>query len=111
MATFTIAPDFNSSVAIKPRVLAAQFGDGYAMRAGDGINTRADEWQLTFSSRTAAERDTIMAFLGARNGTEPFDWTAPDGTAGRWTCPEWGYAPNTAAANTITARFVRDFAP
>lgn len=111
MATFTIAPDFGSPLSVKPRTLAAQYGDGYAMRAQDGINARPDEWQLTFSARTPAERAAIMDFLDARNGTEAFDWTAPDGTAARWVCPEWSYTPDTAAANTITARFVRDYAP
>ena len=93
MATFTIAPDFGSPVTIKPRTLGAQYGDGYSMLALDGINTRADEWQLTFSSRTAAERDAILSFLAARNAVEPFDWTAPDGTVGRWLCAEWDYPP------------------
>lgn len=112
MATFTIAPDFGASLAVKPRTLEAKFGDGYTSRALDGINAaRPDEWQLTFSGRTAAERDAILAFFDARAGIEPFDWTAPDGAAARWVCPEWGYSPNNAAANTITARFVRDFAP
>ena len=111
MATFTHAPDFGSPLTAKPRVLEAQYGDGYAMRVQDGINARPDEWQLTFSARTTAERDAILSFLAARNGVEPFDWTAPDGTAARWHCPEWSYAPNSAAANTVTAKFVRDYTP
>lgn len=111
MTTFTIAPDFGASMSLKPRVLTAQFGDGYAQRLGDGINTQGEEWSLTFSSRTAAEFDAILDFLEARGGTEAFDWTSPRGTVGRFVCPEWAYVPNNAASNTVTARFVRDFAP
>jgi phage-related protein len=111
MATFTIAPDFGASMSLKPRVLVAQFGDGYAQRVGDGINTRAEEWSLTFSARTAAEFGAILSFLEARGGVEAFDWTSPRGTVGRWVCAEWGYSPDTAASNTVTARFVQDFAP
>lgn len=111
MATFTIAPDFGASLTAKPRVNEAGYGDGYTQRLADGINALGEEWQLTFSARTAAERDAILAFLKARNGTEPFDWTSPSGTVGRFVCPEWGYSPINAASNTITAKFVQDWAP
>ena len=109
MATFTIAPDFGASVSLKPRVLTAQFGDGYQQRLGDGINIRAEDWQLTFSARTPAERDQILSFLEARNGVEAFDWTSPRGTVGKFVCAEWNHSPNSAASNTVTARFTQVF--
>ena len=31
---------------VKPRVLKAQFGDGYEMRVRDGINNTPREWSL-----------------------------------------------------------------
>ena len=109
MAIFTIAPDYSVTMAVKPRVLVGQFGDGYQQRVADGINTRGEDWQLTFSARTPAERDQILAFLEARGAVEAFDWTSPRGTVGRFVCPEWGYVPVSAAANTVTARFVQVF--
>jgi phage-related protein len=111
MATFTTAVDFGAQLSEKPRVLTAQFGDGYQQRLGDGINIAPEEWQLTFSARTAAERDTILAFLSARNGVESFDWTSPAGTVGKFVCPEWSYVPNKAVANTVTALFRQVFEP
>lgn len=111
MATFTIAPDFSSSVTVEPRVLRSQFGDGYQQRVGDGINARAEKWSLRFSARTATERDAILAFLVARNGIESFDWTSPSGTVGKFVCPAWNYTPDSAATNTVTATFEQVFEP
>jgi phage-related protein len=111
MSTFTVPPDYGAQLSDRPRVLLAQFGDGYAQRALDGINAAPEEWSLTFSARTPAERDTILAFLEARNGVEPFTWTSPRGTVGKWVCPEWTFSPINAAVNTITARFVQDYSP
>lgn len=109
MAAFTVSPDFGAQLNKKPRVLTAQFGDGYIQRVGDGINIAPEEWSLTFSARTSTERDTILAFFVARNGIEAFDWTSPSGTVGKFICPEWAYTPVTAASNTITAKFKQVF--
>lgn len=111
MATFTTAPNFGAQLTVKPRVLTSQFGDGYSQRVADGINARPESWALTFSARTNSERDTILAFLEARNGVESFDWTSPRGTVGKWICSEWGYVPDNAATNTVTATFTQVFDP
>lgn len=109
MATFNIAPDFASDMTERPRVLESRFGDGYTQRTGDGINIRPQTWALKFSSRTRAERDTILAFLRNENGITSFDWTPPGGSAGKYVCREWRYSPNSAADNTITATFEQVF--
>lgn len=105
MATFTIAPDFNSPLSVEPRVLTAQFGDGYSQRTGDGINIAPRTWALTFSSRTTAEKDVIDSFLQARNGIESFDWTPPTGAAGKFLCKAWQVTPQNAVTWSITATF------
>lgn len=109
MATFTTAPDYGVQLSVKPRVRQAAFGDGYTQRVADGINTQAEEWALTFSARTASERDTILVFLEARNGVESFDWTSPAGTVGKFICLEWTYVPANTATHTITAKFTQVF--
>ena len=109
MATFTTAPDYGVQMSVKPRVRLAAFGDGYSQRVADGINTQPEEWSLTFSARTTSERDTILAFLEARNGWESFDWTSPAGTTGKFICPEWTYTPANTATHTITAKFQQVF--
>lgn len=109
--TFTPAADFGATLDKKPRVRTAQFGDGYQQRVADGINIAPESWSLTFSARATAERDTILAFLEARNGVEAFLWTSPRGTAGKFICPEWGASPQSAAAHTVTAKFVQVWEP
>lgn len=109
MATFTIAPDYGVQVSERPRVLTAQFGDGYQQRVGDGINIAPEQWDLRFSVRTAAERDSLLAFFAARNGVESFDWTSPVGTVGKFVCPEWTYVPISVTNNTVSAKFVQVF--
>lgn len=109
MATFTYTPDNSAQLAVKPRVLQAQFGDGYRLRVADGINVRPRQWRLTFNTRTDAEMAPIVAFLEARNGVEAFDWTPPLGTAGKWICEEWGQTVVRFGINDLSATFVEVF--
>lgn len=104
MATFTWIPQ-TASKTVEPRVRRAAFGDGYEQRVASGINTRPATWSLTFS-RIAADINAIEAFLIARNGTESFDWTDPDGTAIKATCAGWTRTPNAGmASGMISATF------
>jgi phage-related protein len=109
MTTFTTAPDFAAAMTVKPRVRLARYRDGYGQRQADGLNTQADEWQLSFAGRTVSERDTILGFFSARNGVEAFSWTSPRGAAGRYVCSEWAASPTGPQSWTITARFARVF--
>lgn len=82
-----------ASRELEPRVLVAQFGDGYAQRRPNGINTQDEIWSLTFNNRTAAVAQAIDDFLKARNGVDVFVWTPPRAsTARNVICPEWSLA-------------------
>ncbi|MBL1759211.1 phage tail protein, partial [Klebsiella pneumoniae] len=45
---FTWSPRVNPQQTVNFRVRKAQFGDGYAQVCGDGINTRSQDWELSF---------------------------------------------------------------
>ncbi|MCP6536485.1 phage tail protein, partial [Klebsiella pneumoniae] len=45
---FTWSPRVNPQQTVNFRVRKAQFGDGYAQVSGDGINTRSQDWELSF---------------------------------------------------------------
>lgn len=109
--TFTPAVDYGSHLSKKPRVRAAQFGDGYQQRVGDGINTAPEEWAINFTGRTAAEANEILNFLEARAGVEAFWWVSPRGTVGLFICPEWTHAPSSYSSHSITAKFQQVFQP
>ena len=108
MATFTWPPAYQASATVSPRVLSGMFGDGYAQRIADGINTMPRRWSLTFNNVLSISNE-IDAFLTARRGYESFDWTPPDGIAGKFTCREWNYSHVAPNARTITATFVEVF--
>jgi phage-related protein len=91
MPTFTYQPDNMAQLTENPRVLRAQFGDGYMQRVGDGININPRKYQLSFNTRSTAEIAPIVAFLEAQNGIYSFDWTPPDGVAGKWITPDGGW--------------------
>lgn len=105
MATFTATPDFSAQVTKSPRVRSVRFGDGYEQRLAYGLNTQPQSWDLTFAMRTDTEAGEIDAFLSARNGVESFDWTPPNGSAGKYICREWRRTLDRANLNTVSARF------
>jgi len=92
----SLAPDFASGVdvRVKPRVLKAEFGDGYEQIAGDGLNNMPMEGTLTWSSLTTSQADAIVAFFVARQGFEAFEYTLPwESSARKWRCGEWQRSP------------------
>jgi len=110
MTTFTYTPDFGAQAAYKPRVRVTAFGDGYEQRVADGINVRAQVWNLQFNNRTNTEAGNILTFLEARNGVEAFDWTPPnESTAIKVVCREWTKTVARANLNNVSASFQQVF--
>jgi phage-related protein len=52
-----------SSLSIDYRTLTSQFGDGYVMNAGDGVNTKIVTWNVQYNNLTEANYTTMMTFL------------------------------------------------
>ena len=71
-------PDKSMSKQSTPRVLVANFGDGYEQRIADGINTLNETYSLTFATRLKADIDDIVAFLDGKKGVNNFTLTLPD---------------------------------
>ncbi len=105
MTTFSYAVDWAAQVAVKPRVLKAQFGDGYDQRVADGINISPRIYRLEFKNRDDDERDDIIEFFEAANGVNSFDWTPPVGSSGVWVCEEWSESPTQVDRTTISTMF------
>jgi phage-related protein len=77
----TAVPDKNLSLASKPRVLIAKFGDGYEQRISDGINSMEESFSVSFKTRTKEEIDEIKLFLESKKGVGSFDFTYPESNA------------------------------
>lgn len=104
----TYDPDWGIERAYKPRVLKAEFGDGYAQRAGDGINNNPVVINATWTHASTAEKDYIVDFFAARKGYESFFYTyADEASAKAYVCEEWSYTHNDAGGYTITATFTQ----
>lgn len=111
MATFTYTPSFSAALSEKPNIRTVKFGDGYEQRLAYNLNYQPKEWSLQFAMRTNTERDNILSFLRARGGVESFDWTDPNGYAGKWICESWTVSQESYNFNNIDATFRQVFEP
>jgi phage-related protein len=84
-------------------------GDGYEQRAPDGINNLEQKWSLRFETRTTTEANAITSFLETQAGVVAFDWTAPDGTVGKWVCQTWNKTPSNFNNWSVAAVFERRY--
>ena len=113
MATFpatVTAPYAGSSVSSEARVLKATFGDGYAQRAADGINTITDQYQLTWENIDRSEALIIINFLRSMGGYQSFYWTPPGESVARlWTCDKWQRNNVSGVLDTVNATFTECF--
>jgi len=89
---FTWFEDWGGEQAHKPRNFIMQLGDGYVERAGNGINTDLPAYTITFSGRTTAEAQAIMAFLvtTCAAGVIAFQFQPyGDAVSSLWTCNDY----------------------
>jgi phage-related protein len=71
-------PDKSMTKQSAPRVLVANFGDGYEQRIADGINTLNETYTLNFATRLKEDIDDIVVFLDGKQGVSNFTLTLPD---------------------------------
>jgi len=109
LPVFLPKPDYSTKAGTAPRISKVDFGDGYAQRMGRGFNTMLETVNVTFSGRTDAETEQILAFFMERGGVEPF--LARIGTDANMppkkyvTEGEWTRTWDAFGSNTITATF------
>ncbi|WP_234775011.1 phage tail protein [Paraburkholderia tropica] len=107
---FTWAPtvdSFSGDTTLRTRT--AQFGDGYAQKAADGINNRSTSFSLKFAG-DASKLTAIYAFLDARGGATSFLWTPPLREQLLFTCEKYTEPVKDGNVYTMTATFDQSFA-
>lgn len=77
--------DKGFSESPEPRVLKAQFGDGYEQRIVDGINNIPRTWQMTFANRTKGDIDKLYKFFNTLAGVDTCKLTVPHAVDGEET--------------------------
>jgi phage-related protein len=66
-------PSYNWSVDVEPRLVTAQFGDGYVQRVIDGINPNKYTWNLNFNGRRDSVITAMLSYLAGLKGVSfPF---------------------------------------
>ena len=108
MTVFVWIPTYGSTLTVQPEVHvipADQFGSDAERRIQVGTQHIRRVWSLSFENRPSATADAIEAFLSARAGLESFDWTPPQGVAGKWVCSEWSSNPTSPSTRTVSASF------
>lgn len=100
-------PSYPLERQLAPRVKMAKLGDGYTQSAPDGLNYKLYTWSLTWENLTEAEKNTIEAFLEARNGYETFLWTDTDSVQFRVKAPSWTRTETAPKIFTIQVNFTQ----
>ena len=73
-----VTPDRGVSTVQTPRILSANYGDGYEQRVAAGINNLPESWSLSWNSRTNAQANKIIKFLEDQAGVSSSNWSPPD---------------------------------
>lgn len=107
MDTFAWIPDSGAGEKAAPRLLSAQFGEGYNQSAPDGLNFDMRPRNLSFSDRSISEATAIDVFLSGKNGCTTFLYThATTGVTKKYRCQDWNVV-DSGNLRTITATFVQ----
>lgn len=94
----------------KPKVLMAQFGDGYSQRAADGLNNDPRVRQMSWTNLTGAEKTSIYDFFKARNGVQAFYYQEWDEASPKvFICTEWKVIDVAYNTYTVNATFQEVF--
>lgn len=105
-----VPPTAGATVAVRPRVRVAQFGDGYSQRTRDGLNAQPQQWSIEWSPVSQTDAETIVEFFAARGGVEAFRFTPPGQTVQRvFICPSWTITYRGAQLADVSASFVEVF--
>jgi len=118
-------PDKGYTRQTQPKILMAQFGDGYSQRLIDGINPLKETINVSFKTREKAEIDHIISFFESKGGVTAFtftvnqqyyaspgtssetDVTSSDELALKVICSSWNKTHDYADYWSATATFTR----
>lgn len=73
-----------STSTLDQKAFVSQYGDGYQQRAAVGINNQFYRWDVQINYLSLADRAIMVSFWQAHGRVVSFDWTPPNGTAGKY---------------------------
>ncbi|WP_250125508.1 phage tail protein [Chroococcidiopsis sp. CCMEE 29] len=104
--TYTILAD--SGAQISRRVRKVQYGDGYTMRALDGLNNVIKSWDVTFTQGTSGDMWELEQIILNDMGIVPTLWQAPDeNVPSRWMIENYRKTIRAGMIVEISVNFTR----
>lgn len=92
---------FSPQVSEQPRVRTVQFGDGYAARITDGLNTQPVKVTLPYKNRTHQETAILLDFFRRHGGHRYFMWVVHGESAPRkFICSKWSWSRSSNSSIT-----------
>lgn len=106
----TVKPIVSTNREVKTRHIEANFGDGYSQRAGDGINTIKDKWNVEWTALSQVNFDELNDFFEEKEGYKDFNWTPPgESTSKKFVCKNWNVSHLGASLFNLSAQFDQVF--
>jgi len=107
---FTWCARINASGDVNFNIRSVQFGDNYEQVAGNGLNTRSQNWNLTFTGTDEFIQE-IKDFLDDKQGYRAFSWRPPQEPLGLYRCNSYNPTALGGGLSELTATFTQAFAP
>jgi len=109
VADFNYIPTYTSNVDSIYRIKEAKFGDGYAQRVADGINSIVRQWNLEFEKISIANATSIKNFINSKLGSITFTWDTPDSETVKVICKSMKERFRGPTTRDISLVFEEDF--
>lgn len=107
LARFFWRLSYGSPVQIQPKVNTTQFGDSYAQRTQEGINSTLLAFDVGINGMDEQMCLAVSHFLYTKQGATSFYWIPffPFSILKRFTCRDWSVTPEFYNNYSLRARF------
>lgn len=101
---------YGTDMTTSYRVKRVDFGDGYAQRARDGLNTVRQRWKLVWERVSNTEAETLRNFFNGLAGVGIIEWTPYNqSTELKWTASDLSSKPVGPTTTTISVTLTQEF--
>lgn len=105
-----IEPSYGTEMTEQFRRKRIQMGDGYSVRARDGINSKAQEWTVVWAKVSDAEAEQLRVFFEDLGGVDVIEWTPFNQSVElKWTASEFQSKPTGYNNQTCSVVMSQEF--
>jgi phage-related protein len=105
-----IEPSYGTQMAQDYRRKRIQMGDGYSVRARDGINSAAQQWTLTWQQIRNTDVETLRLFFEGLGGVDLIEWKPYNQLATlKWTASNFQMQPTGYNHSTCSITLTQEF--